>query len=152
MASRDHNFRNPSEFAAATDKISGWLSNRGWEIEFFSRIDDCIDFTNKKIYVNGRRTPQSQIFGALHEAGHLILSETADYKERFRESDDLHRRAERVKEPLKVRVQTLGEEWEAWCLGERLAQQLDIRINISSFYTARDKDIKTYASWVADGV
>lgn len=151
MTTSQHNFRDPVKFNRAVVKIRDWLFEKGWLIQFFSDMDDCIDFTERVIHVNKRRTPQSQIFGALHEMGHLILSEAPDYRLRFKESDALHRRREKQREPLKVKVQTLGEEWEAWSCGEQLASELGIQLNKPAFYAARDKDIKTYAHWVANG-
>jgi len=130
--------------------IEGWLSNRGWTLDWVRDDDDHANFTDRCIVINSRRTPASQVYGILHEIGHILLCGEKDYETRFSESADLKRRRERRREPLRVRMQSLGEEWEAWAIGERFARSAGIEIDFKDYYRARDRDLKSYVSWVLE--
>ncbi len=130
--------------------IEGWLSNQGWLLEWTYSDDDHANFTDRKIVINARRTPESQVYGMLHEIGHIVLANKEDYNTRFSDSAALKRRKERSREPLKVKMQTLGEEWEAWVLGEQFAKVAGLEIDFKKYYAARDRDLKSYVSWVLE--
>lgn len=86
----------------------------------------------------------------LHEIGHILLTNSSDYEQRFSASADLKCRRERRHEPLKVKMQSLGEEWEAWALGEQFARDAGLSIDFKGYYTARDRDLKSYVKWVLE--
>lgn len=130
--------------------IEGWLSNHGWLLKWTRGDDDHADFTDRCIVINARRTPSSQVYGMLHEIGHVILSSQSDYETRFTDSAALKRRRERSREPLKVKMQTLGEEWEAWAIGEQFARDAGFEIDFKGYQSARDRDLKSYVSWVVE--
>jgi len=145
-------FRDPrfsrDPLPTALKKIEGWLVERRWCIKWSRGWDDHVNFTTQEIIVNSNRTPQSQVFGILHEAGHIILSESSDYHFRFPNADEYKHRPERRHESLRVRAETLGEEWEAWCVGEDLARKLGLEIDYESYHAARNRDLKSYARWM----
>ena len=130
--------------------IEGWLSNHGWLMSWTRNDDDHANFTDRCVVINARRTPTSQVCGMLHEIGHIILSSQPDYETRFTDSSALKRRRERSHEPLKVKMQSLGEEWEAWAIGEQFARSAGLEIDFKSYQTARDRDLKSYVSWVVE--
>lgn len=147
-------FRDPrwsgGPLPAALRKVEGWLNERQWKLEWSYQEDDHVNFTDRLIVINSNRTPQSQIFGILHEAGHILLSETPDYILRFPNSDEFKHRKERRHETLRVRAETLGEEWEAWMIGEGLARKLNLGIDYDAFRAARNRDLKSYARWMSE--
>jgi hypothetical protein len=130
--------------------IEGWLSNHSWSLKWTRDDDDHANFTDRCIVINSRRTPASQVYGMLHEIGHIILASSPDYETRFSESSAMKRRRERRREPLKVKMQSLGEEWEAWALGEQFARDAGLGIDFNGYYKARDRDLKSYVSWVME--
>ena len=146
-------FRDPrysrDPLPTALKKIENWLEERRWELKWSYRWDDHVNFTDRSIGINSNRTPQSQIFGILHEMGHIVLNESPDYHVRFPNSDEYKHRQERSRESLRVRTEALGEEWEAWCLGETLARKLGLEIDYVSYHAARNRDLKSYARWAA---
>lgn len=147
-------FRDPryagGPLPTALKKIENWLEERKWELKWSYRWDDHVNFTDRSIGINANRTPQSQVFGILHEVGHIILNESPDYPSRFPHSDEYKHRRERRHESLRVRAETLGEEWEAWCIGESLARKLGLEIDYESYHATRNRDLKSYAKWMVE--
>jgi len=147
-------FREPQYSAGplptALKKLEKWLFERHWKLEWSYSVDDCVDFSGRRITINANRTPQSQIFGIIHEIGHILLYESPDYIVRFANSDAFKSRAEKSRESLKVRAETLGEEWEAWTLGETLSRRMALEIDYQAYYAARNRDLKSYARWMVE--
>lgn len=148
-------FREPSTTLQALPntmaRLEAWLVERRWNLEWSRKEDDHVDFTLRKIVVNSKRTPQSQVFGILHEIGHILLSETSDYELRFSSSDSYKRRKERRQETLSVKAEVLGEEWEAWNQGEQFARKMNLNIDYAALRATRNRDLKSYAKWLLEG-
>jgi hypothetical protein len=147
-------FRDP-RFAGgpvqvALRKLEAWLEERKWNLVWSRKFDDHVNYTDRMIVINANRTAQSQIFGILHEIGHILLSETPDYMLRFANTDEYKHRRERNRETLKVRAETLGEEWEAWCQGESFARKNGITIDFEAYHASRNRDLKSYARWMLE--
>jgi hypothetical protein len=149
-------FREPDTtlqaLPAVMNRLENWLSERRWSLEWSRKEDDHVDFTLRKIVVNSSRRPQSQVFGILHEIGHILLSETHDYTLRFSSSDGYKRRKEKKRESLKVRVEVMGEEWEAWNMGEQFARKIGLNIDYNALRATRNRDLKSYAAWLLEEV
>lgn len=147
-------FRDPQRceepLPSALRKLEKWLAERRWSLSWSCKDDDCVDFNSRTIIINSNRTPQSQIFGIMHEIGHILLYESPDYVVRFANSDEFKNRREKPRESLKVRTEAFGEEWEAWALGETLARRMALEIDYQAYYTARNRDLKSYAKWMVE--
>lgn len=147
-------FRDPQfsqgPLPTALKKLENWLTERHWSIEWSYKLDDHVNFTDRRVVVNAHRTPQSQIFGILHEMGHIMLNDSPDYIVRFANADEFKHRSEKSRESLKVRAETLGEEWEAWCLGETFARRAALEIDYEAYHAARNRDLKSYAKWMLE--
>ena len=147
-------FRDPQftegPLPTALKKLEKWLFERHWKLEWSYSVDDCVDFSGRQITINANRTPQSQIFGIIHEIGHILLYESPDYVVRFANSDEFKSRREKHRESLKVRAETLGEEWEAWSLGETFSRRMELELDYQSYYAARNRDLKSYAKWMLE--
>jgi hypothetical protein len=147
-------FRDPQysegPLPTALRKLEKWLTERRWILAWSYSDDDNVDFNRRLITINSNRTPQSQIFGIIHEIGHILLYESPDYVVRFANSDEFKNRREKSRETLKVRAESLGEEWEAWALGETLARRMALEIDYQSYYKARNRDLKSYAKWLVE--
>jgi hypothetical protein len=147
-------FRDPQSsedpLPSALKKLEKWLVERRWNLTWSYSDDDCVDFGARRIIINANRTPQSQIFGIIHEIGHILLYESPDYVVRFANSDEFKNRREKPREPLKVRAEALGEEWEAWALGETLSRRMSLEIDYVAYYAARNRDLKSYAKWMLE--
>lgn len=150
-ASRAKHRDNKQELTKVIDQLRKWLTQRGWRLIRSWSLFDHVDWTEKYVAVNRRRTLQSQVFGILHEIGHIILCETSDYISRFSEAHEFKHRKEKRHETLRVRASVLGEEWEAWTLGESLAKKLDLKLDYLAFRDSRNIDLKSYAEWNVNG-
>ena len=131
--------------------LEAWLSSCGWTLKKSWSDVDHVDLTDRCVVVSLRRTPQSQVFGILHEIGHIILNASNDYAVRFSEANEFKHRKERAHESLRVRSSVLGEEWEAWAIGESLAREMNLPIDYKAFRDSRNLDLKSYASWDVNG-
>jgi hypothetical protein len=146
---RDVRFRDnpiPQSFI----KLESWLREREWGLDWSRLEDDHVNFSERMIVLNVNRTPESQLFGLLHEIGHIILSEEPDYTLRFSRSEEFKHRNERSRETLRVKTEVFGEEWEAWVIGEQFSRRLGLEVNYGSYHDARNRDLKSYASWVTE--
>ena len=147
IAFRDERFSS-GPLQTSLKKVESWLIERCWSLHWSYSIDDCVNVDDRIITINANRTLQSQIFGILQEIGHIIIFESPDYILRFASADAHKRRSERKHETLKVKIESLGEEWEAWTNGEKFARSIGLELDYSAFHAARNRDIKTYARWV----
>jgi hypothetical protein len=147
-------FRDPQQsrgpLQTALSKLERWLTERQWLLDWSYTDDDNVSFSDRLITINANRKPQSQIFGIIHEIGHIMLYESPDYVVRFSNSDEFKSRNEKSRETLKVKAETLGEEWEAWCIGETLARRMGLEIDYQAYYASRNREIKSYAKWLVE--
>ena len=147
-------FRDPrysrGPLPVALKKLENWLTERQWSLKWSYKLDDHVNFTERCVVINAHRTPQSQIFGILHEMGHIMLNDSPDYIVRFANSDEFKHRNEKSRESLKVKAESLGEEWEAWCLGETFARRAGLEIDYDAYHATRNRDLKSYAKWMLE--
>ena len=141
----------PSQDTDTIALLEAWLNNCGWTLKKSWSDVDHVDLTDRCVVVSLRRTPQSQVFGILHEIGHIILNASDDYAVRFSEANEFKHRKERAHESLRVRSSVLGEEWEAWAIGESLAREMNLPIDYKAFRDSRNLDLKSYANWNVNG-
>jgi hypothetical protein len=139
------------ELENAVKLLKEWLTERGWSFEKSWSLFDHVDWTQKRVVINNRRSLQGQVFGMLHEIGHIMLGESDEYLARFSESHEFKNRKERAHETLRVRMSVFGEEWEAWSRGESLAKKLNLQIDYLAFRDSRNIDLKSYAEWSVNG-
>jgi hypothetical protein len=131
--------------------LEEWLNKCGWTLKKSWSDVDHVDLTARCVVISLRRTQQSQIFGILHEIGHIVLNASPDYAVRFSEANEFKHRKERPHESLRVRTAVLGEEWEAWTIGENIAREMNLSIDYKAFRDSRNLDLKSYASWDVNG-
>lgn len=131
--------------------LEEWLNKCGWTLKKSWSDVDHVDLTARCVVISLRRTQQSQVFGILHEIGHIVLNASPDYAVRFSEANEFKHRKERLHESLRVRTAVLGEEWEAWTIGESIAREMNLSIDYKAFRDSRNLDLKSYASWDVNG-
>jgi len=136
------------------EKLRAWLKRRGFGLEVQAGAEDCVCFQSAMVSINSRLTPQSRLAALLHECGHV---------------DVLHKRLKNRRKPvagatlrqwgstvnpegmrrMRVRINVVTEEIEAWDRGEAIAKRLKIRYNKKSFDRARTRALMTYFRWTA---
>ena len=131
-----------------------WLRRRGFKLEREAGADDCVCFDSARVLINSKASRESQLSALLHECGHVdVLQKRLRNKRRrvagatlghwARTSNTKSRRA------LRVRINVVTEEIEAWDRGEDIARRLRIRYNKKTFQNVRTRALMTYFRWTA---
>ena len=127
------------------EKLVGWLSKRGFILEFSNGIS-VYDPAHKKITLTAKSSLEHQLYSLLHECGHLLIDKSGkamrmytngypkiDYEVGGR--DVLHK------------VDVIGEEYEAWNKGLGLAVRLGIYVRRDEFDRLKARSISSYFRW-----
>lgn len=136
------------------DKLTSWLRRRGFELVLAAGASDCVCFETARVIINSKPPRQSQLSTLLHECGHVDVL-NARLKNRharvagatlgnwMRTSNTKSRRA------LRIRINVVTEEIEAWDRGEAIAKRLKIRYDRKTFQNIRTRALMTYFRWTA---
>ena len=128
------------------EALSTWLQRRGFALNFAKRAGAVVD-TNKKIVTISSHMPvQKQLHLLIHECGHILISSSSEDK-----YPHGYKKIEEAKEGRGElhKIDVLGEEFEAWQKGRKLASRLGIHIDIDEFDKTRAKCLKTYVHWAS---
>lgn len=121
-------------------KLSGWLDNRSWQVQFKSKAVDAAYYDTKTIVINRCSTSEHQIFTLLHECGHLLSGGKQATIDRLWVS-------KQTKKTDWHRVMCVMDEVRAWDAGERLAYRLGIYIDRTRYAAYRARYLKKYFKW-----
>ena len=124
-----------------------WIQDRGHKVKFQTK-EDALCYEDKIIYSNTRQDTENQLYSLLHECGHLLiyLGNEGFEKEYPMYAYKATKRQEKTK---KYKISVIGEEYEAWRRGRKLAKRLNIKINKNKFDLAMTKNVMTYLKWAA---
>lgn len=121
--------------------IQAWLlKHKGWSLVRGQREVDMIDFLEKTVKNCTRGKVEHQMFGLLHECGHLIAGGKAAILRLVQVPNGVCRTRHH-------RVSTVLNEVRAWDAGERLAKRLGIKIDSSNYAKYRSKYLVKYFKW-----
>ena len=126
-----------------------WVQNRGHEVRFQKELGDQLSYEDKIIFINTRQGMENQLYSLLHECGHLLvyLSHNGFERDHPMYAYKATKRQEKTK---KCKVSVIGEEYEAWKRGRKLAKRLDIEVNKDKFDLAMTKALMSYFKWAAN--
>lgn len=134
----------------ALEAVIGWCASRQVDVVFSRRPNGLYESgdekTRSRITLNGRLSPESQLFVLLHECGHHLIG---DRKPNQRFGNGWHAADGAAKRTLLHRVDIIDEELEAWHRGWNLAKRLRIKVNLGRYNEARARYVKTYLQWAA---
>ena len=102
------------------------------------------------ILINDIQSDQHKYYALLHELGHHMnrTRGSMNYHKRF----NLLTEAESRGKPIRsyaYRVQYVEEEMEAWRNGEKIAKQLNLKLDLDKYRTYGSKWVMTYIDWAA---
>lgn len=130
--------------------VIDWCSSRQINVVFGKRPNGLFESgdeeTRPQITINGRLSPELQLFVLLHECGHFLVG---DRKPNQRYGRGWHAQDGPAKRTLVHRIDVVDEELEAWHRGLKLAKRLKIAVNIERYNQARARYVKTYLQWAA---
>jgi hypothetical protein len=133
---------------ASIDRIEAvveWCEARGIDVTFDRQPNGEYDLDGRRIFVNGRLAPESQLFILLHECGHSLIGE----RNRLQRYGNGHSVGDmpHFTRRLVHRVDVIDEELEAWHRGLRLAQRLGIDVNVDRYNLTRARYVRSYIRW-----
>ena len=103
------------------EKVLSWYGSNDIEVDFAS--DPRIDLLNRKVTIDMWQTNDEILFTALHEAGHFIVNQDPDWKNKYPVRQEVR---DGITEGSDIfsEVELLHEEYEAWEAGRRLGIEL----------------------------
>ena len=129
--------------------IVSWAEAKKYNVVFETDQEDRLCFDSKTIYINSRKHPETKYYTLLHEAGHLLVSQSWKSFDKdmpmYAESSD--GRSEKGKAYL---VSLLAEEIEAWKRGRRLSNKLKHYVNSEKYDQHITRNVSSYIMWAAD--
>ena len=105
------------------ESVYNWYGSQGIELELGEL--PCIDLLNKKVVLDGMLDNQQLLFAALHEAGHFLVNDAPDWKDKYPVRQEV-RDGITDNDDLFSSVELLHEEYEAWEEGRKLGIELGI--------------------------
>jgi len=130
----------------ALDTLCQWANKRGHIVEFQTKEIDSLCYEDKTIYINTRQGVESQLYSLLHECGHLLIYLG---QQGFKEEYPMYAYAatKRQEGTKKYKISVIGEEYEAWRRGRKLAKRLNIEVNKNKFDSTMARNLMTYFKW-----
>jgi len=109
-------------------EIEDWLENKGFEVSYGTDLQDAVCFALKMVTINSRQRSESRYYTLLHEAGHVLISQTAS---KFEAEHPMYACSSdrRVTKSKAYQVSLISEEIEAWKRGRRLAGRFNHKID-----------------------
>ena len=107
-------------------KIKNWIENNGYKLKM-GNVDQ-VDYNKFEITINPRQTKTNLIFSALHECGHIIVSDKKSYNKNYKILNKGYLDGRHTK-GLLYKYKQLREEIQAWEKGFKLSKKLGININ-----------------------
>lgn len=123
-------------------KLVDWLEAKGYTVEP-ARSYAC--YPDDKVTYRQQDSAQTQLFGLLHECGHVLISEACKRPSaapRFKRGYPSGR-AGRQRSNVSA-ADLVHEEIEAWYRGYMLARRLGIRLNSEAYWRDYGQCIKNY--------
>lgn len=121
-------------------KIRKWIYKKGYTLRF--GINDYVDY--EKGEVSLRRNQSNIIFAALHECGHIVVSNKSNYDRNYKsiiKADNVDCRHYRSN---LYRYKKIKEEIEAWEEGFKLSKKLGIKVDKDEYDKYASKYLITY--------
>jgi len=140
-----------SAYSRSLNKLKTWAKRRhAITVVFDSGQSDRYLPDERLILVNDSQTDENKYYALLHELGHHLNRDkkTRGYRKRF----DLLSKAETLGKPIRshaYRVQYVEEEIKAWRNGEKIADQLNLKLDLQKYNNYASKWVMTYIDWAA---
>ena len=128
-------------------KLTEWLDNQGFSLKLYTDAPDEVRWhPRKEVHINTRNGMEKRLHVFLHECGHILVCNNS-YDRSIMLSSTTDGRCTRGRAHAIARI---GEEYEAWKRGERLANRLNITINAQKFDKFKTQCLMSYVNWASD--
>jgi hypothetical protein len=127
-------------FYIVINEVVTWLNKLDVKVRFENGCEDEYLGEKRLIKICPDQTPESQLHGLLHEAGHAIIASNQDVYSHY------------LSEPSADNsdINVLCEEVVAWEKGKELAEYLDIEIDDVPWMQHRNESIRNYVENILD--
>lgn len=138
------------EFAMvlSLEKVIDWAKTREITIEFIKISIARFHSGTRRVEVSTHLPVETQLHVLLHELGHFLIEEDGETSmlHRFpngyyKVTNDLPGRG------ILHKVDVIAEEFEAWERGRRLAEDLGVALERSSYDQTRARYLQSYFKW-----
>jgi|TARA_Y100000310_G_C20666241_1_gene807644 hypothetical protein len=131
------------------ETLCEWVNARGHQVEFQRELVDQLCYDDKTIYIHTRQGIENQLYSLLHECGHLLIYLGS---EGFKKDYPMYAYAAttRQKKTKKWKVSVIGEEFEAWKRGRKLAERLNIPVDKKKYDLAMTEAMMSYFRWAGN--
>lgn len=109
---------------------------------------DQVCYESLEVTINSHQSDKRKFFSALHECGHIIVSNKRNYSRDFKVLNDADIDNRKMRSDL-YKYKQLREEIEAWEYGFKLANKLSIKVDKSDYDAYAAKCFKTYVKFYA---
>ncbi len=137
-------WNSDSIYICALSTLVNWCVTKKIDVVFCSQEGGIYYPQHKRIKINGRLSPEKQVFLLLHECGHHLIGDKEKHERYgmgYSTVDPTTRRT------FQHRCDIIDEEYEAWFRGFKLSQRLKLSIDKSKFDQTRSEMIKIYFRW-----
>lgn len=115
--------------------LKKWCARKDYTVEI-GAFKDEVDTVQKCLRLNNRTRMNNRVYSFLHECGHIVIqSNNKKYTNKYPISGKNARR----NNCLLSRIEIIEEEIEAWRVGEKIAEKLNIKLDKKRYrkYAAR---------------
>jgi hypothetical protein len=134
------------EAIGGIDKLATFIRDSGYILVTGPGYENTTVCGKDYIQINSRPSPIRQLIVLSHEIGHMIINETPYYDRKFSKGYGTTGVKGRN---LIYMITVLREEIEAWDIGIKKCEELNIHLDMELLDDIRARCIKTYANWVA---
>lgn len=134
------------------NKLQRWAESKGYYVDIFGNCEDYIDSNTKEIHICSRQTLENQLYGLVHECGHLLIHHNREsYKKNFplNFQREIHGKKHTLRSK-RGKVDEIAEEIEAWRRGKSLMKRLGIWYDEKKFDKLAADCVFTYVETAVD--
>lgn len=129
------------------NKLVEWAQSKNWTVHFSSTANDKMSPWDREIEINTRYSEEIQLYGLLHECGHVIIQKNKNYSKKYTYASKVDKMPSKNSQLLsskKYQVDLIAEEIEAWRKGKELAKRLNLKINEEKYNNEMFKYVYSY--------
>lgn len=142
----DRQYNTDYHAIAGIETVVNWLALRGIVVDFLRTDTGRYLPTVFRIEIPTSLDPATQLYTLLHECGHHLVEHSTT---RYRDFPNgyLRQQHEVKGRGLLYKTDVIGEEFEAWNRGLKLATRLNIYVDRDKFDLVKAKALRTYFRW-----
>ncbi len=139
------------ELQEGFDKVLHWITKvKDYDVYVYPKAKDEFHRQYKRICINSSLGIEKRLYSLLHECGHLLIQDNKkNYSKEYASHVSVWSDGRKNKTD-KYKISLIGEEYEAWKRGARLAKRLGIKLNKDRYEQYKAHCIMSYLHWATD--